>query len=172
MNAHCTHINKSCHTYERYMAHIWMKAHRTRTNEARLRHAHILRHAHMNAHTHTSHTQINAHCTHMNKSCRTYEWDMSHIWTGHVIHMNESCHTYERDMSYIWTGHVIHTHERSSHTYQQDTSHTCAHSAPVTKLVTLHIWKSHVTHMNESCHTYKRIMSNTCAHSTPLTTWE
>jgi len=31
---------------------------------------------------------------HMNKSCHTYEWVMSHIWTSHVTHMNESCHTY------------------------------------------------------------------------------
>jgi len=158
MNAHCTHINKSCHTYERYMAHIWMKAHRTRTNEARLRHAHILRHAHMNAHTHTSHTQINAHCTHMNKSCRTYEWDMSHIWTGHVIHMNESCHTYERDMSYIHmnahrthTNKTRHTHARILHQSQNWSRYTY-------ERVMSHIWMSLVTRINESCPTHARIL--------------
>ena len=32
---------------------------------------------------------------HMNESCCTYEWVMSHIWMSHVTHMNEFCHTYE-----------------------------------------------------------------------------
>jgi len=31
--------------------------------------------------------------THMNKSCRTYEWVMSHVCMHHVTHMNESCRT-------------------------------------------------------------------------------
>jgi len=31
---------------------------------------------------------------HLNESCNTYEWVISHIWMGHVTHMNESCHTY------------------------------------------------------------------------------
>jgi len=34
-----------------------------------------------------------SHVTHMNESCHTYEWVMSHIWMSHVTHMNESCHT-------------------------------------------------------------------------------
>ena len=44
--------------------------------------------------------------THMNESCRTYEWVMSHMneschtWMSHVTHVNESCHTYERVMSH------------------------------------------------------------------------
>ena len=39
--------------------------------------------------------------THINESCHTYEWVMSHIWMSHVTHMNESCHTYEWVMSHI-----------------------------------------------------------------------
>ena len=35
------------------------------------------------------------HVTHMNASCYTYEWVMSHVWMNHVILMNESCHTCE-----------------------------------------------------------------------------
>ena len=30
-----------------------------------------------------------------------YEWVMSHIWMSHVTHMNESCHTCEWVMSHI-----------------------------------------------------------------------
>jgi len=31
-----------------------------------------------------------SHVTHMNESCHTYEWVMSHIWMSPVTHMNES----------------------------------------------------------------------------------
>jgi len=41
------------------------------------------------------------HGTHMNKSCRTLEWVMLHIWTSHVARMNESRCTYERVTSRI-----------------------------------------------------------------------
>ena len=33
------------------------------------------------------------HVTHMNESCHTYEWVMSHAWMSHVTHMNKSRHT-------------------------------------------------------------------------------
>jgi len=36
-----------------------------------------------------------SHNTHMNESCHTYEWVMSHIWMSHDTHMNESRHIYE-----------------------------------------------------------------------------
>jgi len=36
-----------------------------------------------------------SHVTHMNESCHTYEWVMSHIRMSHVTHMHESYHTYE-----------------------------------------------------------------------------
>jgi len=63
-----------------------------------------------------------SHVAHMNESCRTYEWVMSHIWMSHVAHRNESCRTYERVMSHIWTSHVAHMN-KSRHTYAWVTSH-------------------------------------------------
>ena len=47
-----------------------------------------------------------SHVTHMNESCHTYEWVVSHIfWMSHVTHMNESCHTYEWVMGYTGGHH-------------------------------------------------------------------
>jgi len=67
--------------------------------------------------------------SHMNQSCHTYEWVMSHIWMSHVTHMNESCHTYEWVTSHIWMSrvhiwmsHVIRENE-SCHTYEWVLSH-------------------------------------------------
>ena len=85
-----------------------------------------------------------SHVTHMNESCHTYEWVMSHIWMGHVTHMNESCHTYAWVMSHIRMHHVTHMN-KSCYTYE------CVMS---------HIWMSHVTYMNASCHTYEWVMSH------------
>ena len=90
-----------------------------------------------------------SHVTHINESCHTYEWVMSHIWMSQVTHMNESCHTYEWVMSRIGMSHVT----RINHT------EVCVISQ---------IWMSHgmgvmprepqwgmnhVTHMHETCHT-------------------
>jgi len=36
---------------------------------------------------------VMSHVIHMDVSCHTYEWVMSHIWMSHVIHMDVSCHT-------------------------------------------------------------------------------
>ena len=36
-----------------------------------------------------------SHVTHMNESCHTHEWVMSHTWMSHVRYTNESYHTYE-----------------------------------------------------------------------------
>ena len=41
---------------------------------------------------------MKSHLTHVNESCQTYEWVMSHIWMSQVTHMNEPWH--------IWTSHV------------------------------------------------------------------
>ena len=60
-------------------------------------------------------------CTHMNESCREYEWVTGHIWMRHVTHMNEvtvvlmrcecvwmteSWHIYEWVMAHMWMRHV------------------------------------------------------------------
>ena len=86
--------------------------------------------------------------THIDESCHTYWWVMSHIWRSHVIHKKESCRTYEGVMSHIWRSHVTHMNE-SCHTYEW---------------VMSHIWMSHVTHMNESCYTYEWVMSHLWVH--------
>ena len=39
--------------------------------------------------------------THVNESCRTYEWVMSHIQMGDITPTNELCHTYAWVMSQI-----------------------------------------------------------------------
>jgi len=85
------------------------------------------------------------HVTHMNESCLTYEWVMSHIWMSHVTHMNESRLTYEWVTSHIWMRHVSHMNE-SCHTYE---------------CVTTRIWMRHVLHTSESCLTYKCVVSRT-----------
>jgi len=47
------------------------------------------------------HTLLMRHVTHVNESCHTYEWVMSHLWISHITHINESCHTYKWCMSLI-----------------------------------------------------------------------
>ena len=81
---------------------------------------------------------------HMNESCHTHSWVMSHTWMSHVTQMNESCRTHEWVMSHTWMRHVSHTHE-SSHTY---------------KCVMSQISMHHVTRMNASFHTYEWVMSH------------
>ena len=69
----------------------------------------------------------------MNESCL--------VWIRHV--------TYERVMSHVahawFVFHQWFTHEWVIYTYN---------------CVMLHLWMSHVTHMNESCHTYECVMSH------------
>jgi len=43
-----------------------------------------------------------SHVTHINESCHTYQWVMSHISMSHVTRMNESCHTYQWVMSHVY----------------------------------------------------------------------
>ena len=52
-----------------------------------------------------------SHDTYMNKSCRTYEWLMLHIWMIHFTHIHESCHLYDSVMTHIWMSHVTHMNE-------------------------------------------------------------
>jgi len=60
--------------------------------------------------------------THMDESCHTYGWVMSHIWMSHVTHMDESCHTYRWVKSHIWMSHVTRIDE-SCHIYGWVMSH-------------------------------------------------
>jgi len=63
--------------------------------------------------------------THMNESCHTSEWVMSHRGMSHVTHLNEECHTYEGGMSHISIKHG---------------TESCCRYARVMS----HVWMSHV----------------------------
>ena len=126
-----------------------------------------------------------SHVTHMDESCHTYVWVMSHMWMGPVTHMDESCHTpfvwllmqcsQTRGvngeschicgwvMSHMWMSQVTHMNE-SCHTYEGVMSHiwmshvTHMNESRQRRLVEwCQMWMSHVTHMNESCHTYEGV---------------
>jgi len=77
------------------------------------------------------------HVTHMNESCHTYVWIVSHIWMNHV--------------TYIWMNHVTHINE-SSHTREWIMS--C-------------IWMSLGPDMNEPCLTYEWVISLFPCFQTP-----
>jgi len=178
-----THINESCPTYEWVLSHIWM-SHVMHTSKSC--HTHGMSHVtHINGscHTHDDWAHIRDHgertATYMKESCRTYEWDMSHVWMGHVTRMNESvthmktyslwtatltthsndaCHMCLRVMSHICT----HIHEGSRKKVSNMwLIHMCDSFICVTHAwVMSHIGMSHVTHVNESCHTYEWVMSH------------
>jgi len=100
------------------------------------------------------------HVTHMNASCHTYEWVMSHKWMS-----LESCHTNEWALCHVtqmnepWVmSHKWMSHE-SCHTNERAMSHVTQMNEP---WVMSHKWMSH-----ESCHTNKRDMSRV-AHVTEL----
>ena len=134
---------------------------------------------------------------HVNESCHTYEWVMSHLWTRHATHMNESCHTYEWVVSHIWMSHVTHMNE-SCHTYEWVMSHIWmrygtymndslqTHEWVMSRIWmrrvcrnteepvhSRHIWLSRVSiYMNESCHTYEWVMPHIwMSHTTHMDRW-
>jgi len=105
----------------------------------------------------------------MNESCRTYIWVTSHILMSHVAQMNESRRTYEWVTLHTWMSHVAHMNESRrtyawvTFTYTNESCHTCKRVMPqaceyaqirifVYEWDTSHTWKSHVTHINDSCH--------------------
>jgi len=97
---------------------------------------------------------------HVNGSCHTYEWAMSHIWMSHVTPMNECGYTYEWVVSHIWMSHVTHVNE-SCPTYQSDMSSRAriesrqSHCTRTTQSCHTHRHKSRQhTHVNKSCHTH------------------
>jgi len=103
-------------------------------------------------------------CTHAGN---THEWVTSHIQMSHVTHVNESCHTYEWGMSHILKKKWVMSHIWMSHkcrefgamcatcgvlgAHMNESSHECA---------TSHIRIPHITHRNESCHTYKWVTTH------------
>jgi len=177
-------MNESCHTYEWVMAHIWM-SHGTHMNESCHTYEWVMSHIWMR------------HVTHMNEPCHTYEWVMSHIWMSHVTHMNESCHTYKWVMSHtqsspitdmpkmdwfwllIFPTNVVRGLLNKEIKFQNKGA-VLVQIAPLLfsqprnqnqsiKRGMLHVWMSHVTHVNESWHTYECVMSHIwMSHVTPM----
>jgi len=86
-----------------------------------------------------------SHVSHMNESCRAYEWVVSHIWMSHVVHMNESCRT--------WICHVAHVNE-SCRTYEWVMLHECAMSHISMTYVA---WMSHAFYLQPKLHAAQRL---------------
>ena len=76
-----------------------------------------------------------------------------HWCDSFITHVHESRHMYEAGMSHIWTSlcdtyEWVMVHVWISHvTHMNGSRHTC-------KWVMSHTWMSHVTHRNEPCRTY------------------
>ena len=101
-------------------------------------------------------THMMSHVTHINESCHTCEWFMSHIWVSHVTHMYICMIAQDaweglRVMSHIWVRNVTHMMSHVTH---------MSESCQIYEWVMSHIWVSHVTHLSESCHTYEWVMAH------------
>jgi len=125
-----------------------------------------------------------SHGAHMNESCHTYEWVMSHIWMSHVTHMNESCHTYKWVMSHkcmihvsfichlyvLWYTSMSHIIDLCDMTHSYlILQHTATHCNTLQHIngffmsTMSHMWKGFMSrirmsdgkNMNESCRTYE-----------------
>ena len=139
----------------------------------------------------TSHTaRLTENATHMNQSCHTCSWVMSHIPMSHVTSISESCHTcqvmshisttcrpWQRVLCLISTAvqsavypililpplryyQSCHTHQRVMSRISMSHVTHTNESCHTYQWVMSHISTSHVTHINESCHTYERVMSH------------
>ena len=109
------------------------------------------------------------HLLHVNESCHTYEWVMSHTWRSHVSHVSDSslseaststlhkrdtpvthsppCQTCEWVMLQMWT--TLATPSRGKHIYNTYMWHT---NDPWPTLSNL--WMGHVTHVKDFHHTF------------------
>jgi len=149
MNTLChTHMEKSYHTYGRFMFYI------------------------------TKYVCITCFVSQSHITYVLYHKVISHIWKIHVLHMKESWWNhhhegiimksswrnhhvlYHKVISHIWTIHVLPIKE-SRHTLGWIMSHMSMSHVTLIKeschtygRVMSHIWMNHVGHMNESCHTY------------------
>jgi len=140
-----TRTNKSCHTSEWVMSHIWMRrvadmnesCHMCEWVMAHVRMSHVM-------HKSWRHSKI---CENAPKN----EYAISHMWMSHGTHMNESWHTYEWVIAHIWMSHGTHT-DGSCH---NESCHILMRHANMN--VSCLIWMTHVTY---TCHvSYERLMS-------------
>ena len=176
-----THIRQICHDRPLHNcahggnccggAHWWVMAHTWFSHVTHTWMSHV---THLNMLCHTCHAcQLDeCECMHMDESCHTYEWVMSHIWRSHVTHMNESCHIYDSVTTHTWMSHVTHMNQ-SRHIYEFVMSHmwmsrrTKWHALRSTLCVMthsymwcdswlIHIWIRRVTHVNEQANKVTR----------------
>ena len=67
--------------------------------------------------------------------------NMSHIQVSHITHINESCHTYDWVMSHTWISHTLHNYEGVTNWYSSSLEHHATHvseSKPVTNATHIH----------------------------------
>jgi len=129
--------------------------------------------------------------THMNSTCHTYEWVMSHMWMRHVSHNGippfgrrgwwvTNNVTYTQASRHTQMSHATRMkdlclkYERVMfHMWMRPVSHTdtapfCRRSWWVANYVT-HTEEAHHTCVNESCHTDERVMSHIWMRCVPHT---
>jgi len=105
---------------------------------------------------------MRGHVTHMNETCHTCRWDMSHIWMSHVTHMNETCHTCGWSMcewghdSVIYVTWLIQKCDMTySYIWRDSCTQRCEAIIALRHLdwgkITPHIWMRHVAHVNAEC---------------------
>jgi len=131
-----------------------------------------------------------SHVTHINESCHTYKWVVSHLQFNRVTHMNELFHICIINVSRVYA--LCSTHEwdivlrpretcvsdreiimmislgrktmslrdTHTHTHTRTHTHTCLYVCMRYAAHMQRIWIGNVTHMSESCHTYEWVMSH------------
>jgi len=100
-------MNKSCHTYQCVMSHIWMR-HVTHMNESCHTYESVKSHTWMShvtltqCHTHTQHlSQMWALPTQpLSQFVLKMSWVMSHAWMSHVT--LTPCHTHAQHRNQMW----------------------------------------------------------------------
>jgi len=116
-----THMDESCHTYERVVLHVWM--------------SHVTKYERVISHARRSRAHSSISQSHFSEKLRvlfqwvyfTWEWVISHVWTSHVEGEKIK-------------GALFDT-EESCHRNSKGTLRICL----------FHVGMSHVTRMNESC---------------------
>jgi len=176
---HVTHMHESCHSMNTYI-HCLPSIHTCEWVMSRIGVSHVT-HVNVSCHTSQCDTceKFMSHICmsrflHANEFCDTYEWVISRVWMWHIrksnvthvhesrLYVNESCDTYEwvtgwrRLIGFPRLQIIFHkraTKYRSRlrrMTYKDKGSYES--SPPCTPHVWIrHIWKSHVTHVHESC---------------------
>jgi len=100
-----------------------------------------------------SHTWM-SHVAHMNESCHTCEWVMSHTW------MNESCHTHEWVMSHIWIRHAT-PMKGSCHAYRWFMSHIWMRDTHMhTSDSSIHVWHDSFKYTTQRIYIYMTWLIN------------